>query len=369
MEKKGAYGIVYYDPRLPYKKKYDLKNEKISENEESIQNIPEDEVSKIFICDEDFESELKGYLYLKKFNLNDQLFNNPIYYGIIDRELKFKIMNSYNYKYKKILYISSKQITFKKGIDLKNYNYDLKKFLTDLKNILEILNYFYENKFIFDDLKISNLIFVDNKIKLSDFSSLRKIEDLNINLYNESFLNSDSYYIYNNILNKTLKYFLCNSYNNFDIIKNKDYYEYKDYLIKIINSFSEFVVILNKIIDIEIDNVNINISNLLFQIKLFYSVDNKELNDKFIEYLNNKYDKENIILNLSNRINLFSLGISLIDFFYDKRIFLFTYMDLNYQIKIIKIIVYAVLNFYIKDDDIYFFEPSINKIIEIYNLE
>ena len=390
-EKKGNYSIVYYEPRFPYMLKYNLDNinNNILEISETFENIKNDEnnekkeASKIFLTTDDYLLERDSYIKLLNYNLPEIFFNAPLNFGVVNAESINKLtINNYKYKFKKIIKNCGFQITFLKGgLICSNIKLTIIDFYTKLDNLIKCIQYLNHNNFLFDDLKINNVLLVNNLYKLSDYSSLIKTEELNIKYFNSSFLCTTSYYIYLPILNEVLKYYLNNRINNelFTDMDSDEYY--KNYINQIINYIKnielykninivftdkekneniniEFNKILNEMYDYR-NNLNINKNIIINKNKNYYY--------GLIEYLDNKYEKNNekIIKDLSKRINLFSLGILLIDIYNIKKDLIFRYYD--YHKKIFIIISYLCLNFIIIDDILHIFDPDIDEVIDLYN--
>lgn len=390
MEKRGNYSIVYYDPRFPYILKYNLNNIKdnileIKETFENIKDNEQEEASKIFFTVDDYLLERDSYIKLLNYNLPEIFFNIPLNCGVVNTEsINNLTIHNYKYNFKKIIKKCGFQITFLKGgLICSNIKLTIIDFYMKLDNLIKCIQYLNHNNFLFDDLKINNVLLVNNLYKLSDYSSLIKTEELNIKYFNSSFLYTTSYYIYLPILNEVLKYYLNNRINNelfTNIDIDNDLY-YKNYINQIINNIKniqlykninivftdkdkneniniEFNKILNEMYDYR-NNLNINKNIIINKNKNYYY--------GLIEYLDNKYEKDNekIIKDLSKRINLFSLGILLIDIYNIKKDLIFRYYD--YHKKIFIIISHLCLNFIIINDILHIFEPDIDEVIDLYN--
>ena len=397
MEKKGNYSIVYYEPRFPYTLKYNLDkiNDNILKNKETFENIKNDEqsqASKIFLCVDYYLLERDGYIKLLNYNLPEIFFNAPLNFGVLNKEEIDKLsVNNYKYNFKKIIIKNGFQITFVKGeLIHSNNKLTIIDFYTKLDNLIKCIQYLNQNNFLFDDLKLNNVLLVNNLYKLSDYSSLIKTEELNIEYFNSCYLYTTSYFIYLPILNEVLKYYLngrinndfytgidleidSNINNNIDFDKN--YKNYKNQIIanifnirninitftdkeKNININIEFNKILNEIYYYK-NKLNINKNKIINKNKKYYN--------GLIEYLDNKYNKdtEKIIKDLSKRINLFSLGILLIDIYNMRKDLIFNHY--NYHKKIFIMISRLCLNFIIINNILYIFEPDIDEVINLYN--
>ena len=273
LEGYGSYGIVFSNPRLPYyiKKDFNNKNNNIKFNLEQVENITTEElnfnnlkkkkeVSKLFKSKKLFLEELIKYKSLIELNiLDNNHFNIPLNYGIINAnynkskynvkwlELNKKLNNYYiffnknktiNIKNNIYDFLTYYQITFNEGKQInKNSMCD---FIQKFKNIIEGVDILSKNNLFYDDLKINNILEVNGLFKISDYSSIFNMNNLNVNIFNSCYLYYLKYYIYLPIYNLIIYYYL---YNNNDY-KNKlmSYYlslnqeEYKRHLNKIINN-------------------------------------------------------------------------------------------------------------------------------------
>lgn len=168
----GSYGTVVSDPRLPYK----------NENFEEMIML-KDEVSKIFKDNDDYNNEVNGYnLFIDKIN-DTESFIKPIKHGTIDvQEYVNKKKQHYDifWSSKKIVFqitdFYDKQITFPKGIKIKNIKFDL--FLINFYNIFLGVRKLHQNKYICGDIKFDNLLIHDNKFKIIDYSSIKYIPEI-----------------------------------------------------------------------------------------------------------------------------------------------------------------------------------------------
>lgn len=373
----GSYGIVVSTPRIPI------------DNEEEYDDIINlEEVSKIlYICTinefgykkyepSDYDEYMIEYNNIKKlidkYNniFTDTHFMLPLNGGIINKTKfidKFKENKNYGFlwlsnsnKYFEILdsLISSNkdiyQITYRKGHKL---DLNLESFLINMANIYNGIILLNNNNFFLDDIKYSNLIFHDNKIKIIDFS-----EPINMNgdiiesidsIINGK-LNNIFYFPYNIIPNLLIYKYV----NKFGIINNS-YSKLNDFLILQINSieFEENINyklnILNKLnilsltylpnykIKLKVINIfniknniehiedyfeyiDISIEQIILSLKVFliYSninpikkniiIDTIQTYKKYIDYLNCNNNK-NCILYLLKSINMHSYGILFVE--------------------------------------------------------
>lgn len=388
MEGKGTYGIVYSNPRFPFSVKYNFLIEKI-ESDESIKNLKNInyEVSKIFFYFDEYILEKNNYLsILSKYNLPNIYFNKPLYFGLIDEK---NVINSniytykwsnFKYDFKKIISNVPFQITFPKGKNIfKNNEITIEDFYKKSLNIIHFTKYLNENDLIFDDFKLPNIIEVNETYKICDFSSILNINELK-NKYNDSFLHNYFYYIYLPILNQSLDYYLKDKnhekeYEYEDIYDNDDHNNkyIKNIIYFIYDTFKKYKLDIDLIDIIENKTLTINIYDIFKTLISFRKVknNNKLFFQKFIEYLDLKYKEDNSkkIQDITQRINLFSLGIYFLNIFDEKNNFLDIFSLKNslqdsLQIKILRLISYLILNFIKIDDKIYIFKANINEIIE-----
>lgn len=380
MEGQGSYGSVYSKPRFPFYTKYNFNKIRILEDDKLDKLMTNNEVSKIFYDIDFYTTEKNGYIDILKYDLPDILFNKPLHYGIININLIYK-SSIYTIKwgegdlFKKIIDRCYYQITFPRGTLIYNNNsLTIKEFYNKSFNLLSFIKYLNDNDFIYDDFKISNLLEIDGIYKISDFSTLIKVNIINKDIYDELYLSTCSYCIYLPIINDVIYKYLNNI--NKIYFKEDTFNDNKNYIDTLINSIINNIddyILYVEFKNIDNNNIKINIIDILKEIKKYRS--SKNNNDRyfieFTNYLNNKYENNvsEILKDLSKRINLYSLGITLLNIFNYKKNFLYEPFNENsFQTKLFEIISYSCLNFIIIDDKLHIFEPNINFIIDKYKI-
>ena len=375
MEGKGTYGSIYSKPRFPFYTKYNFNKIRVLEDDNIDKLMNNDEVSKIF-----YNNEKNRYLEILKYELPDILFNKPLHYGIININLIYG-SPIYTTKwgsgdlFKRIINKCFYQITFQRGsLIYNNTLLTIEEFYDKSFNLLYFVKYLNDNNFVYDDFKIGNLLEIDGIYKISDFSTLLKVNTIDKNIFNDSFLSTCSYYIYLPIINDIIYTHLNNTNNIF--FKEDTFNVNKKYIDTLIDSIVDNIndyILYIDFKDIDNNNIKINIIQVLLDIKKYRNNDNN--NDRyfneFTNYLNNKYDNNisKILEDLCKRINLYSLGIVLLNMFHHKRYFLYDYFDeKSFQTKLFEIISYSCLNFIIIDDKLHIFEPNIDYIINKYKI-
>lgn len=434
VEGKGSFGIVFSSPRIP------LDNE----NYDDIKNL--NQVSKILYLVKDNNyipaslEEIKfAYEYLILLIENyPQVFNTdsfilPITYGHID---KFKFIGYYkntklDYGFNwlsrsntnlnilnQLLTHKNKiyQIVYEKGIHI-NFCYD--DFIIKINNILQTLIYCNANGFYFDDIKYSNLIVHDEKIKIIDWDvpiNLNLEPDKYIEMICNSKLHCIMYFPYDIISNILLfeyigkiekifnlpnvnyrKLIFENShmYNDNMVYKIKMFYYFTKIWNKYLPNFIlelEVIDLLNNLdkLDIKKSKINIQINSKTFDetIKILYEdyftinysyckynysiekyvIINQifNLNKKFIELTTNNF-KDKISYLLTNT-NIHSFGFIFLDWL-KNNIGIIVKLENLEQIlkKIIKIIICCCLNFVLIDENIYLIEKNYLVIEKILN--
>lgn len=314
---RGSYGIVVSDPRVPFK------NENLKDFMYTI-----DEVSKVFIGkDSKINMENEYGLYhniISKYNniITSRNYILPINYGEIDNNNNYKLL--FNNMLTNNLY----QITFNKGTHI---DYDLHNFLIKMVPIINCIKINIQNKLYFDDLKLSNLVKHNDKIKIIDFSSLLDLNNLSENELILNIMNSclfDFFYIINNpiisiilstksMLNNKIKnnikmsYFNKEYYNDF--IENHIYYNFLSGIRNtIFIELDVYNINTNSIETIEINNIYlINYFNILHAYTIL-----KEECEKYNNYIKNImfyteclfHKLSNIDNNLGKRYKLLELS-------------------------------------------------------------
>jgi hypothetical protein len=448
----GSYGVIYSNPRLPYLKKYNFDGTLTVEDDFNSENIQEKEVSKIFKKNYNrtnsrnkninFFEEANGYIHiLNHFSIPSIYFNIPLNYGKLNRELINSKLDIYNRdwasnvdgKYRNIYLDAKYQITFPIGISIKHNNfYDS---ILKFKNIIYAVKFMNEHNLVFDDLKKGNILEIDSKFKISDFSSLTHFSNINYEKYNTLNLTVVFYYIFSSLLNSVLYYYLkikngvikkidkiidkinrefvkeestiYIKYIDELLIKIKDFIlmthlENHNYLINInynkikylnSNRSNESLSSVNlnglrinntkintknntKSMDITKRNIKIPINYIFDDILLFYKDEHTRNNlytiylEEMINYLDEKFEN-NIdakINNLLKRINLYSLGITLLEILCSFSIDTISISNINidkYK-SLLEIIGLLTINIFKVDDHIYITEPNIDHVIQKY---
>ena len=379
LDGKGTYGIVYSNPILPFIKKIVFSVSELNKLDEIDNDLC---VCKVFIDIQNFIDETNSYMYLfDNFYIDPQFFNMPIFYGEIDQAYIQHHPEIYNSVWSgdDLSYILSQfQITFVKGIPVDKIiisNTD-NNILDKFKNIFSAVKFLNDNSLLYDDLKIDNIICVNDLFKISDFSSLIHVKDLNYEYYTDSKLSAIFYFIYNPLLNKILYLFLC-----LEIKKNRTYLdldtelhnEFKTHDAKIYvnycqKKFSEVIKITKELIlTIKVGAYSLedNFEKIVYtdiDIKdIFVFFDNKTLvqrNYKYITVLYKYYKLkhrliENIKKDIIKRINIYSLGM-----------ILFSLYLIQPVQKILELAIKCSLNAFIINDIVYITDPNIDEIIE-----
>lgn len=379
LDGKGTYGIVYSNPILPFIKKIVFSVSELNKLDEIDNDLC---VCKVFIDIQNFIDESNSYMYLfDNFYIDPQFFNMPIFYGEIDQAYIQHHPEIYNSVWSgdDLSYILSQfQITFVKGIPVDKIiisNTD-NNILDKFKNIFSAVKFLNDNSLLYDDLKIDNIICVNDLFKISDFSSLIHVKDLNYEYYTDSKLSAIFYFIYNPLLNKILYLFLC-----LEIKKNRTYldldnelhneiktHDAKIYVNYCQKKFSEVIKITKELIlTIKVGAYSLedNFEKIVYidiDIKdIFVFFDNKTLvrrNYKYITALYKYYKlKHRLITDIKKdiikRINIYSLGM-----------ILFSLYLIQPVQKILELAIKCSLNAFIINDIVYITDPNIDEIIE-----
>jgi hypothetical protein len=187
----------------------------------------------------------------QRINIENSSNNNSILsYNQINEEFSDQILNYCNY-----------QITFSEGISVKNMT--IKIFLKKYINILEGIKLLIRKKLLFDDFKLDNIIFVNNEIKFSDFSTILEFDKIKLtkikNLNDILPFHKPFYFTYNPFLSTILEYYMLILNNRLfnkhklysDIYKERDTRQ-NSYVQQILNTILD---VLNKDITINFEKV------------------------------------------------------------------------------------------------------------------
>lgn len=434
VEGKGSFGIVFSSPRIPLDNENynDIKNlnqvSKILYSMEGkhyfpasleeiklaydnlillIENYPQ-----VFNSD-NFLLPIAGG-YINKFKFIEYYKNTKLDYGFNWLSTSIETLNILNQllSHKDEIY----QVVYEKGTPIKNCFND---FIMKINDILQTLIYCKANRFYFDDIKYSNLIVHNGRIKIIDWEepiNLNLEPDKYIEMIADSKLNCVSYFPYDIISNillfeyigkiKIIGKFTNGNYHNL-IISNS--HMYSDNVIYKIKMFYDFTKIWKKylpnfileleVIDIlnNLDNMNnkkskknIQVDSKIFDesIKILYEYCfttyysyckynySKEklviinqifnLNKKFIELTSNNLEDK--ILHLLTNTNIHSFGFVFLVWL-KNNIYIIVKSENLEQIlsKIIKIIINCCLNFVLINENIYLIEKNYLVIEKILN--
>jgi hypothetical protein len=209
-EGKGAYGIVYSRPRLPLV-------------QECIEDVTErngkhwEEVSKVFVRFSDYAKEVRRYNKIhNSYSFPPNLFCIYKDHGrIVNSDILISsstsnflnIDSDYNEEwcdgdegYKS----ATHQIVFPRGVSVFALK-DMEMFLEYFYCIWEVLDFFSMHGLVFDDLKNNNVLFMNRRFVVADYSSVLSLEDLlDPKIHCETTFASRYYYIHSPILSYML---------------------------------------------------------------------------------------------------------------------------------------------------------------------
>lgn len=408
---RGSSGLVVSDPRLPI----------IGENYDDIKNL--NQVSKILFEDKstnyipcdflDFKIEYDDIISLaKEYNhiFNSKYFILPIKGGIIDKNKfnnRFNIDNNYNFQWlsnsianhniiTSLMNQSNDvyQVIYEKGEKIP-INDDI--FLEKIKNIYEIIKLSNSEGFFFDDIKLDNLIYHNENIKMIDYC-----DPININLSYEEIimkisglrLNYIYYYCYPMLPNFILFYQIKKKeLINYD----KCFISYRvEILKKLLKLTSIFLPNYKKEINL-LNSKNISKISSIEDVKIFsekkYITMNDYTNSLMNVFLNQNIEKINDVKNIINKImtlynkvikniyndkyldiitfvltniNLYSFGNIFNDWIYanikinDSDLHSSNSINLINLEKMLNIIILSCTSYIILNDELYFYFPNLN---------
>lgn len=445
----GSSGAIFGLIRAPYSEKYDftvslnIKENKNNtstfnfvpknnnkENQETVEKLIQDEeelnqVSKFFFRNISFLYEANRYINILKHIFNnlskediDKYFNLPLNLGIINKDLmcnpnyasiynktwlgisENKNNQKNNRTFKEILdsYYSPYQITFLMGKSLLNISLELfyKKYI----NVLESLKLLNNNHIIFDDFKLDNLIFVNDSIKQSDFSSILKFNQITLDSLPHTILRQYFYESYNPLLMMLLKYYLYQRENKPKTIEEiyQEAFEFRESTKKFVKEFDKNVkdrikLLIDNDVNLELE---LNFTNDIYEIKetnnsilkselrmsikeiLMNLIYNRQMNkiqtikilSTLVFYFDKKYNTiNNIINNILQRINIYSTGYIIFDFLSEKidRDEIKTEKDIDILYNLLLISFTCCNQIFIGTNNIYIQELNIDRLLQTYN--
>jgi len=410
LEGYGSFGAVFSTPRLRYIKKYkfiiesykfkhfNLENHLLDEIESKEDKFLNIEVSKIFFETIEYREEVIAYLnIINKYNVNSKYFNHPLNFGTFNDELKINEKKYDNFK--NIYYQSNNQITFLKGTKILLSKLD--DIIINFKNIFEGVKYLNENYFLFDDIKYDNILNFDGIYKFSDFSSLIKFRKNSSKIYKESKLPFIFYHIYNPIYNNIIYLIFTKKTELMNFIEfsihrlfkklreDDDFIKNYNYTKKLLEKFIKIVeklYVKNDSINIQIkcidmNNIECNVEISLFDIieNIFFFMENNihslkmrfyKKTEYLLYYYILKYDKsiELIKEEIFRKINIYSIGISLLHILGEKIESKAEAFSSNYDLKLfLEIIILCLLGIFEIDDKFYYNNIEINDLYKKYS--
>lgn len=452
----GSSGAIFGLIRAPFLEKYDfsvslnIKENKTpnktptfnfnpknnnKENQETIEVLIQDknmlnQVSKFFFRDISFLYEANRYINILKYIFNnlskediDKYFNLPLNLGIINKDLmcnpnytsiynktwlgisKNKNNQKNNRTFKQILdSYSPYQITFLMGESLLNISLEL--FYQKYINVLESLKLLNNNHIIFDDFKLDNLIFVNDSIKQSDFSSILKFNQITLDSLPHTILRQYFYESYNPLLMILLKYYLYQRERKPKTIEEiyQEASEFRESTKNFVNIFDKNVKDRIKLlIDSNVNlDLELNFTNDIYEIKeiensilkselrmsikeiLMNLIYNRQMSRKktikilsiLVFYFDKKYQSanknntiNNIINNILQRINIYSTGYIIFDFLSEKidRDEIKTEKDIDILYNLLLISFTCCNQIFIGTYNIYIQELNIDTLLQTYN--
>ena len=186
----GSYGQIISNPRLPF------------DNEKIINLINLDEVSKIFIDNDEYNYEVKSYTENNFLNELKDFIVLPIKYGKINYDefnnYDIEYINDYNNKVQIIKSFHINHITFPKGNSIFKSLKSNNDFIFKLDNVIKCVIYFYYNNLFFPDLKFVNSIEIDDQYKLIDIASIIQIDKEDIKNTLDKLFNEENGLFYDN---------------------------------------------------------------------------------------------------------------------------------------------------------------------------
>jgi len=194
-EGKGAFGTVFSSPRLPL----------LQERVRDILYLPQ--VSKVFHTYRDYYQEVTAFgMLCLQHEFPKDLFCSFLDHGRINKLEVRKYRWIYNTTWcggETAFENASHQVIYPRGKPVSVIPFY--KFMVYFENILRVVEFLDEKDLAFDDFKNQNLLVLDGKMVVSDYSSIVSIADLIMpaTFYSTNF-KSRYYYIHSPVLNSLL---------------------------------------------------------------------------------------------------------------------------------------------------------------------
>ena len=419
VEGMGSFGLVMSNPRIPL----------MDETYESIKDL--NQVSKILYT---YNNKTNTYhpatkeMYNKEFNdikkyidkyptiFTSDNFILPITGGMINIK-EFINNNIYDDKWyentsvEKILYDlfmlnrhPTYQIIYDKGITINNLikTQTTINWVSLMVNSISAINKMHTNNMFLKDIKTDNMIFHDNKIKISDWSDFF---DLNYKTTQEkiSILNNDQFiqnvfYFVNSPIASVLLCLYSNTitiktkpYNEpineyvrgefFDYLYNKalnsNHNEYRSYLLSVFDRIKTNLGNKFDLVEVKFNaydwstnfskRINVSFNDLWNSMYMLYKLDPVSNNNiekifrHYKSYLDAKLTTDEILKSLLKTNNMFAIGQTFI-YYLDKCLTEGIVLSNDIIINIMKIIIFCLGKVIIKDDKVYVSQYTLNDI-------
>ena len=418
VEGMGSFGLVMSSPRLPL----------MDETYEIIKDL--NHVSKILyvynkqnnnyypanldMYNKEYE-EVKKYMDTYPKVITHDYFILPINGGMINIR---EFINNHNYDDKwyenstveKILYDlflinrnPTYQIIYNKGITIDNMlkTETTLNFISLMINPITALNKMNNNGMFLKDIKSDNMIFHDNKIKISDWSDFFDLngktkENINM-LYNDNFLTNVFYFV-----NSPIASVLLCLYSNTISIKTKPYNEpinsyikdeffeylynkaldqnhntYRDYVLSVFDRIKSKLESYFDLVKVDFNAYNfstkfskrivVSFTDLWNSIYILYHLDPSSNNNvekifrHYKSYLDSKLTIDEIFKNLLRTNNMFAIGQTFI-YYLDKCLHNNIVLSDDIIKNIMKIIIFCLGKVIIKDGKVYVSQYTLNDI-------
>uniref|UniRef100_A0A6C0D112 Protein kinase domain-containing protein n=1 Tax=viral metagenome TaxID=1070528 RepID=A0A6C0D112_9ZZZZ len=324
-EGKGAYGTVFSSPRLPL----------LHETLERIQS--RDEVSKVFLSYRDYYNEVTRYTSLhNNYDFPYNLFCHSIDHGRISKhEIQYHecVYNDEWSNGDDVYREATHQIIYPRGRDIFSLS-NFSEYMVYFEKIIQTVEFFSHHHLVFDDFKNQNLLFLDDRVVVSDYSSIVPLDDfMNPSTFYQSNFKSRYYYIHSPVLNSLLCKALRNedpSYTYASIEKSYIRYIHQIMFSTIPSNFvyrQSYTVFLNEVeVDIHVELTGDDIKELLLEFfcRSFQPSVQKEPNYYRLYYIvllfqkhySNYPSKTEMIEETVERSHIHSIGIMLFEAMY-----------------------------------------------------
>jgi hypothetical protein len=324
-------------------------------------------VSKVFLSYRDYYNEVNCYTLLhKNYDFPHDLFCHYIDHGRISKSEIQHHESVYNEKWSNdddVYREATHQIIYPRGRSIFTVS-SFSEYMVCFEKIIQMVEFFSQHHLVFDDFKNQNLLFIDDRVVVSDYSSIVSLDDfIDPSIFYQSNFKSRYYYIHSPLLNALLCKVLRNEdtyYTHASIETSYIRYIHQIMFSTIPSNFvyrQSYVVFLNEkevVINVELAGDDIKELMLEFFCRSFQPSVQKEPNYYRLYYIvilfqqhyySNYPSKIEMIEEIVERSHIHSIGIMLFEAMYKFNMYKLNDKESDISIEALHLAIYCCLQY------------------------